>query len=361
MEDNTAYYKVKKERYAYLSFFIVKTFCIIYLLNENDKSIEISFGKTIIIYKTKISMNNVSKANISMVISKTFGGLNMNALKYLLPLWMTPISGTMLRCVFGAIVFWTISIFKRPDDTAAPKEKLLLFSLGAIFLYGYMLFFVLGLNNTTPVSASIFSSLQPIWVFLLTIFFFKAKATPMKYLGIAVGLAGALLCTLTQKSDDLASDPMKGNLFCLLSSFSYAGYLILTNRVLKNVGIFTMLKYVFTGAAFSSIVLTLVTEFKAPVLSMPLDSTPFLILFFVLIFPTILSNILVPIGLKYLDTTTVAIYGYLVLIVATVVSLSLGQDRFSWTQMVAIAMICTSVYLVEIADERKNKKLNKSN
>ena len=34
-------------------------------------------------------------------------------------------------------------------------------------------------------------------------------------------------------------------------------------------------------------------------------------------------------GLKYLKTTVVAMYSYLILVVTTVVSLTLGQDRFS--------------------------------
>ena len=47
-----------------------------------------------------------------------------------------------------------------------------------------------------------------------------------------------------------------------------------------------------------------------------------------LVFPTVVSYLLVPIGLKYLKTTLVAMYGYVTLIVATVASLLLGQDRF---------------------------------
>lgn len=80
---------------------------------------------------------------------------------------------------------------------------------------------------------------------------------------------------------------------------------------------------------------------------------------FVLIFPTVVSYLLVPIGLKYLKTTVVAIYGYLILIVATIVSLLVGQDRFSWSQTIAIGMICVSVYLVEVA-ETKEKPVSNS-
>ena len=79
---------------------------------------------------------------------------------------------------------------------------------------------------------------------------------------------------------------------------------------------------------------------------------------FVLIFPTTLSYMLLPVGLKYLKTTVVAINGYLILIVATIVSLILGQDRFSWTQTFAILFICVGVYLVEVA-ESKDKAIPK--
>ena len=93
-----------------------------------------------------------------------------------------------------------------------------------------------------------------------------------------------------------------------------------------------MLRYTFSGAAVSAIIVTFITGFDAPVFSMPFHWTPFLILMFVLIFPTTISYMLLPVGLKYLKTTVVAIYGYLILIVATIASLALGQDRFSWTQ-----------------------------
>jgi drug/metabolite transporter (DMT)-like permease len=42
----------------------------------------------------------------------------------------------------------------------------------------------------------------------------------------------------------------------------------------------------------------------------------------------------------------------LILIVATIASLILGQDRFSWTQTFAILFICVGVYLVEAAESK---------
>ena len=83
-----------------------------------------------------------------MIISKTFSGLNMNALKYLLPLWISPLMGVTLRCTFAALAFWIIGMFTKPE-TSNRREKILLFLLGALGIYGFMFFYLLGLSKTT--------------------------------------------------------------------------------------------------------------------------------------------------------------------------------------------------------------------
>lgn len=84
-----------------------------------------------------------------MVVSKTFSGLNMNALKYLLPVWVSPLSGVALRCVFAAVAFWIIGMFVKPE-TSTRKEKIYLFLLGALGIYGFMFLYLVGLSKTTP-------------------------------------------------------------------------------------------------------------------------------------------------------------------------------------------------------------------
>ena len=274
----------------------------------------------------------------------------MNALKFLLPLWLSPLTGATLRCTFAAVAFWVIDWFLPSEEKTSKKDKWLLFLLGAAGLYGFMFLYLIGLSKTTPISSSIFTSLQPVWVFIIMVSFFHERATGFKILGISIALVGALVCILTQKSDDLASDAFVGNMLCLLSSVVYAIYLVASKKILTAVGAMTMLKYTFSGAAFSGIIVSAITGFDAPVFSLPLHWLPFTVLMFVLIFPTVLSYMLLPIGLKYLKATVVAIYGYLILIVATIASLILGQDRFSWTQLFAILFICVGVYLVEVAE-----------
>lgn len=93
--------------------------------------------------------NKIREANIYMIISKTFSGLNMNALKYLLPLWISPLTGVTLRCTFAALAFWIISLFTQPE-TSTRREKDSLISVGgARHLWLYVLLLA-GIEQNDP-------------------------------------------------------------------------------------------------------------------------------------------------------------------------------------------------------------------
>ena len=86
--------------------------------------------------------------------------------------------------------------------------------------------------------------------------FFPEKATLMKIIGIALGFGGALLCILTQGSDDLAHDAFTGNMLCMVSSLVFAVYLIVSKKLLEEVGVVTMMKYIFGGAAVTGLIVS---------------------------------------------------------------------------------------------------------
>lgn len=298
-------------------------------------------------------MNNQLKGNLAMSVSKTFSGLNQNALKYLVPHWMAPFSGVVIRLVFGAAAFWITSLFTRRKATATTlRQRLSLFLIGAVFMFGYMFFLLAGLKYTTPISSSIFISLQPVVVFIISALFLHEKVTSMKIIGITVGIAGALICILTQKSSDIASNPLLGAFLCLGSTISYSIYLIVSGKFISKIDNVTVSKWTFLGGACSSIIAVLIVGWDAEVLTQHLFSTPMLVLLFVLLFPTFISYFLLDVGLRFLNTTVVALYANLILVISTVVSYILGQDIFSWWQILAIALIAASVYFVEVAEKR---------
>ena len=300
--------------------------------------------------------NGRLKGNLEMFCAKVFSGLNENALRYLLPRWMGAYTGVALRLAFGSLFFWVWGLFtRRQGEQPSLRDRLTLLFVGMIFVFGYMWTLLEGLTYTTPISSSIFISLQPVWVYIICLCIGTEKLSGGKVSGIIIGFAGALLCVLTQHSGAVASDPLKGNLFCLGSSVLFASYLVIEKRYLRRLSSATVSKWTFLGGLIPAIIVVCFTGWDARVLTQSLFSTPMLVLLFVLIFPTSVSYLLQDFALKQLPATVVALYGDLILIVAAIASYILGQDIFSWWQILAIALMLVSVYLVEIAEAKSAK------
>ncbi|MDE6290327.1 MAG: DMT family transporter [Muribaculaceae bacterium] len=295
--------------------------------------------------------------NVSMFVAKTFSGLNENALKYLLPTWMNAYTGVVLRLGFGSLFFWILG-WVRPDKTekVTARDRLLLLLTGIIAVFGYMYTLLIGLTYTTPISSSIFIALQATVVYIICLLLRTDRLSTGRLIGIVLGIGGALICVLTQKHSDVASNPLLGNMFCLMSTFLFSAYLVIEKKFLKRLSNATVSKYTFSGGLLAGIVAVLITgKWFAPVLTSGVFSTPFLVLAFVLLFPTSLSYLLTDIGLKKLPATVVALYSNWILIVAAIVSYALGQDKFSWWQILSIVLIIASVFLVESAEAKDHK------
>lgn len=298
-------------------------------------------------------MNQVVKGNAMMFISKIFSGLNQNALRFLLPRWMTADTGVVLRLGAGTLLFFIYQLFVRSKfPRPALKDVAVLLLVGLVFVFGYMWTLLEGLTYTTPISSSIFISLQPVFVFIICLIIKTESPTVKKILGMLIGFGGALMCVLTQHGSDVASDPLKGNLLCLCGAVFYACYLVIEKRYIPRYGSAMVSALTFGGGTLGALAMVCFNGWHAPVLSQSLFSTPMLVLIFVLIFPSFLSYLLQDFSLNLLSATVVALYSDLILIVSAIASYILGQDRFSWWQIGAICLMLLSVYLVESSENR---------
>lgn len=302
-------------------------------------------------------MDGKVKGNVMMFVAKTFSGLNQNALRYLLPGWMSAQTGVVLRLGAGTVLFLLYQLvvghkFPKPGI----KDTLKLILTGLVFVFGYMWALLAGLSYTTPISSSIFISLQPVFVFIICLIIKTDRATWKKVIGMAIGFGGALICVLTQHGSEIASDPLKGNLLCLLGAVFYSFYLIIEKRFIPKYGSAMVSFLTFGGGVIGALILICFVGWKAPVLEQHLFSTPMLVLLFVLIFPSFISYLLQDFSLNLLSATVVALYSDLILIVSAVASYILGQDRFSWWQIAAILLMLVSVYLVESSESKTAPK-----
>lgn len=311
-------------------------------------------------------MNKKIEGHLAMFVSKSFSGLNANALKYLVPVWMTPMAGVTLRVIFGMVAFWFVDLFFRKKDNKGTnigiKEIVLLLMLGMFGFYMFQIAYLTAVKFTTPVSVSILGSLMPVWTFFFGITIYKSESfTWSKVTGLAISIGGAVLSMFAKRPPELASDPLLGDSLAIIASIAYSLYLLYSQKLLKQIDDITMLKWSFTGAALAAIVVDAVVEFgpfnSSALISAPVVShihwLPLTVLLFVLFFPTVLSFFLLQIGLKSLPATVVASYNNVLIVVATATSLIIGQDIFSWTQIGAIALLFVGLYFISKPEKNK--------
>ena len=300
-------------------------------------------------------MNNYTKGSLSLFTARVLSGLNVNAMGYLLPLWIAPLSSVVLRLAFGAVVFWIVGIFAKPESVAL-KDKLKLFLLGGGGIFGYMSLYAVSLSHTTPVNFAIFNAMQPLWVVIASAVIFSESIDARRLMGIAIGFAGAMLCILAEPNREVADNPLFGNMLSIAASIIYAIYLVFSARMVGHLSRMTILRYTFLSAAVVALLFTWVFGFSAPLLEGGVKTKPLLVLAFVLIFPTVITYFLIPVGLKYLNSTVVAIYGYVTLIVASVVSFITGADKFEPVILLSLVLIGVSIYFVGVKDSGTKKK-----
>lgn len=297
-------------------------------------------------------MNNYAKGSLALFAARVFSGLNVNILGYLLPLWITPLGCVTVRLVFGAVVFWIVSIFAKPVKVAL-SDKIKLIALGTFGIFGYMSLYALSISYTSPVNFAIFNAMQPLWVVIVSAVIYRESVDYRKLLGLAVGFAGALLCILSEPSGKLASNPLLGNMLAIVSSIIYAVYLVLSAKMVGYLPSIVILRYTFSSGAVLALLVVSFVGISVPMFDNGFNLKPFLMLLYVLLFPTVLTYFLIPIGQKNLKSAVVALYGYVTLIVASVVSFITGVDRFEPVVLLSLLLIGTSIYLVGVSDNKK--------
>ena len=295
-------------------------------------------------------MRGTIKGALALFVARVFSGLNVNALGYLLPVWIAPLACVTLRLTFGAAVFWLVSIFVKPENVRwGDKVKMVL--LGAVGIFGYMSLYAISLSYTTPVNFAIFNAMQPLWVVVASAVIYSESINSRNLLGLVVGFVGAMLCILSEPVGGVARNALLGNVLAIFDSIIYAIYLVLSARMVGHLASVTILRYTFSSGALVAIVVAMIFGFDAPLFAGGFKPAPFLMLLFVLLFPTVLSYLLIPVGLKYLRSTVVALYGYVTLVVATVVSYFTGMDKFDPVILLSLLLIAISIYWVSIADD----------
>ena len=303
------------------------------------------------IYKIQIMTKELTnlKSHASMWITQILWGLNPAITKIVFTAGLTPLFIYDCRMIGAALLFWIASFFTNRERVERSDMLHIFFAsmLGIILNLGMFLY---GVQLTSPVNASIISTISPILTMSLAALFLREPITKKKSGGVIIGGLGAILLITNSAHASGISGNIIGDVLCILAQTCYSCYLVFYKGLTTKYSPMTLMKWMFTFSALSSLPFTY-SEFA----NFNFGNIPDLAIYgicFIVIGPTFISYLLLPIGQKNLRPTIISSYNYIQPVVSTIVAISWGLDNFNLLKIASILLIFIGVFMVSRSKSR---------
>jgi drug/metabolite transporter (DMT)-like permease len=223
--------------------------------------------------------------------------------------------------------------------------------LGALTYAVNIALWCTALNFTTASAVTLLDTTAPVWVGLFAWLFMGKKNGRWYWFGLAVTLIGASM-TVGFNSLGIGSSQFKGNMIALASGFSYAAYIIFTQRARRSM---SSLSYSWLVAAVGAVTLFFVSAFSG-LFGEALPLRSYLLIAAMAFTSQVVAWLLVNYALGVLPSAagSVALVGQP--IVTTMLGALLINETISWPQAVGGAVCLGGILLVQFLSERDPAK-----
>ena len=298
--------------------------------------------------------NKKYEGHLALLVANVSWGLMAPFLKDLLNGGaISPMALSGYRIIGGALLFWLISLFVKPDPNACnsiERRDILPLIIASLLVIGLnQVLIIVGMSLTSPVDASVVCSLTPIFTLIFGAIFMGIAFTWSKALGVTIGLAGALTFVFTGQVDAHinVSNPVLGDVACLMAQVFGALYLVCFTKLISKYSLITLMKWMFLISGIAVLPFSLpdmlAVDWSQVILMEYIDLT------FIILFGTCLAYMLIPVAQRRVEPTVIAMYNYLQPVVAVVFSVIAGLATFSITNAIATAMVFVGVWIVNRA------------
>ena len=258
---------------------------------------------------------------------------------------LTPMDLLCFRAAGATLLFWLLSLFM-------PKEKVPLNDIWKIFIASMLgLFltqwsFLKAITMTTSIDTSITNTCTPILTMIVAAIVLKEPITFKKVGGILVSLAGVLILVFNSVGLGGGASETKplGILLVVVNGLTFALYLGIFRPLISKYNVVTFMKWMFLFTML--VALPINAKGLMHISHWKMESNVWLQVAYVVFFATFVAYFLIPIGQKRLRPTLVSMYNYVQPIIATIISIVIGLDHFTWKKGLAMALVFMGVWIV---------------
>ena len=175
--------------------------------------------------------------------------MNYPFYKMIMPQYMSPYALATLAVSIAAILA-LLSFFFRSGRTGATQRRHRKIHRGSrTDGRRKKLFLMVGIQHTSPIDASIIATLGPILVLVISVFFLIDRFTPMKIVGMVIGLAGALVVILSNSGTTAATAKLGGDAIVFLGIVSSSFSMVWLKDLIMRYKPITLLRWMYPLAA----------------------------------------------------------------------------------------------------------------
>lgn len=296
-----------------------------------------------------------NSGHLALFSANLIFGLNTPISRTIIPELIDPFSLTFLRLAGSTLLFWLLSLFFKKEHVPV-KDIILLFFASIFGIVLNQVPYIAGLSMTSPIDASLVTSMLPIITMLLAALIIREPVTWLKAVGVLVGASGAFILIMNSTNGS-GKGNLTGDLIILSAALSFALYLTLFKKLISKYSPITTMKWMFLFATIMSYPVLRKSIAQTDFTS--LDASVWLRIGYVVVFATFISYLLIPIGQKTIRPTTLSMYNYMQPIVASFVAVGLGMDTFGYEKIISTVLVFAGVYIVTQSKSRAQMELDR--
>ena len=259
------------------------------------------------------------------------------------------------RLFFSVLIMLPLFLWKYGHELRLISKIDWIYSAFAgVFLAFHFILWFESLNYTSVASSTVLVTLQPLFAFIGTYFFFKEKLNLHAILSGGLGIAGSLL--ISWGDFKISGMALYGDFLALIACAMITAYLLFGQNVRKRLSLIT---YTFVVYTISTVTLLLYVV----ILGYPLTSYPpgdWLLFILLAIVPTLLGHTLFNWSLQWLSTSTISIAILFEPVGAAILAYYLLNESILWTQIIGGSIIIIGISFFLISERKGIKKVRTS-
>ena len=287
---------------------------------------------------------NRLKPHLALLLCNIVWAMDYPFYNLVLPRYIHPMALVSASLIATALLSLVPLLWQKAEKVSwADGRKL----IGAGLLIGVLrkIFIMYGLSMTSPIDASVVTTTAPIFAMIIAALYLREPITGMKIAGVAIGAVGALMLIFSSPAAaSSGSGSVGGDLLCMFAQLSYATYFVVFKGLIGRYGPVTLMKWMFLFATLCW--LPFGAEDFVSTRWQAFGWRNFAEVGFIVLGATFLTYLLLPVGQKNLRPTVGCMYNYLQPLVASLVAVLAGMDRFTTIKAAAVVLVFAGVYAV---------------